>query len=71
MGSHALFEVVKCLLRFADWPYVVGGCGRLAGYFGSWLRGRGRVVSPDVVSFVQREQVDRLRVWAKESSSSR
>lgn len=42
-------------------PYLVGGLGIAAGYFGAWLRRSPRPADAELVAFIHREQGARLR----------
>jgi GT2 family glycosyltransferase len=64
LGNHPVFEVLKCARRTLERPYVVGAAMRLAGYAWAGLAGGGRGkegASADVVRFIRREQIDRVR----------
>ena len=59
-GNHPLFELAKCLLRIQEKPYLIGSCFRISGYIWAYFRKVQRAVPNDVVSFIRREQIDRL-----------
>lgn len=60
LGSHSLFEVIKCLGRMADKPRITGGIARLAGFtWACWTREK-RSVSKEFVRFVRSEQKQRM-----------
>ena len=63
-GYHPLFELVKCVSRVTDPPFLVGSIAWLVGYLNSTLRRSPRVVPPHVIAYFQREQKDRLLTWA-------
>lgn len=60
-GYHPLFEVVKCASRLKDPPVIVGAVAWWVGYCTACLQRRKRVVDPEVVSFIRREQMNRVR----------
>ena len=60
IGNHPLFEVLKCGYRCREYPFVVGGVMRLFGYSWSCCLRKERMVSPEFVRFVRREQMMRL-----------
>jgi poly-beta-1,6-N-acetyl-D-glucosamine synthase len=70
-GYHPLFELVKCVSRATDSPFLVGSAAWLVGYLNSALRRAPRVVPPHVVAYIQREQKDRLLTWAGLSRPNR
>ncbi len=60
LGYHPLFELVRCLYRIVDRPYVVGSVCRLLGYGWSALR-RDRIAVPDhAADYLRAEQMQRL-----------
>jgi glycosyltransferase involved in cell wall biosynthesis len=65
LGSHPLFEIVKCLKRVPEKPAVTGAISRLAGFCWSYVRKQPRSVPRDFVSFLRREQLDRLLAFSK------
>jgi len=61
IGSHPVFEVLKCMSRLNMQPYVLGAMWRLYGYITAWLRREKRPVSDDFVKYIQKEQIARIR----------
>jgi poly-beta-1,6-N-acetyl-D-glucosamine synthase len=61
VGSHPLFEIVKCIRRIKTKPFFVHSILRMYGYMQSWLQGSERVVPPEVMDFLRREQLSRIR----------
>lgn len=60
LGSHPVFEVIKCLGRMITKPLLTGGLARLAGFtWASWSREK-RSVSKEFVRFVRKEQQQRM-----------
>jgi glycosyltransferase involved in cell wall biosynthesis len=68
LGGHPLWQLCRAGFQMTRKPYVLGGLLVLAGYFGA-LAGRvERPVSPELVRFHRREQMQRLRraiLWAR------
>jgi glycosyltransferase involved in cell wall biosynthesis len=60
LGYHPLFEVLKCGYRCFEYPFVVGGIMRLAGYCSGCLSRRKRLLAPELVRFIRREQMRRI-----------
>jgi GT2 family glycosyltransferase len=60
VGSHPIFEVIKCTQRFNQKPYLIGGIIRLFGFYSSYLLKKNRIVSDDFIAFLRREQMNRL-----------
>lgn len=60
LGNHPLFEMAKCTYRCSERPYFLGAFLRFAGYTWCCLSRRKRNVSPELVRFIRREQLNRL-----------
>lgn len=60
LGSDPTFEVMKCLRRVHEKPYVVVALARLAGFIWPYICGEAREVPDEFVSFLRREQRERL-----------
>lgn len=60
LGSSALFEILKCLIRVRNRPYVLYAACRLAGFAAACLKREQRIVSREFVSYLQGEQRARL-----------
>ncbi len=61
LGYHPLFELAKCLGRLREPPVVLGAIAWWTGYAGRALARRPRVVPAELVAYLRREQMDRLR----------
>lgn len=61
VGSHPLFEIIKCVRRIKTKPFFVHSIFRMYGYMKSWLQSSERAVPPDVMDFLRREQLSRIR----------
>jgi glycosyltransferase involved in cell wall biosynthesis len=59
LGSHPLFEVAKIGKRITSRPYVLGALARLLGFVVAHASGE-RMVPPDVVRFLRKEELARL-----------
>jgi glycosyltransferase involved in cell wall biosynthesis len=68
-GSHPLFELMKCIRRARERPFVLGSIVRLAGY--SWwnLSYRAPLLGSDTANFIRREQVRKM--WQRASTNLR
>ncbi len=60
-GYHPLFMLARCLQRLNQRPYLLNAFAMLVGYAGAAVRRVPRQVPPDVVRFLRREQMMRLR----------
>lgn len=61
LGYHPLFQVAAGSYRMLHPPFVVGGLMMIGGYFWAWTKGVERKAPPDVIDYLRREQLDRLR----------
>jgi hypothetical protein len=62
MGSHPIFELVKCARRFRESPRVLGCMLRYAAFLWCYCVGEPRPVSGEFMEFLRKEQME--RVWA-------
>lgn len=62
-GSDALFEVLKCLQRVPEKPFLIGSSARLMGFFWSYIRRDQRPVSDEFVAFLRKEQKQKIRTF--------
>ena len=60
LGYYGLFEVLRCAIRLAEPPYVIGGLSRLVGYCWSWMKRDQPLLPSDTVRFLHREQRGKL-----------
>ena len=60
-GSYPGFEAVKCVRRFQDKPYVLGGLTRFVTFMWGYISRRPRPVPPAFATFLANEQKHRLR----------
>jgi glycosyltransferase involved in cell wall biosynthesis len=61
LGYHALFEFVKCCGKLHHRPFLFGAAAWWLGYCSAMLLRRQRIIPAELVAFVRREQVTRLR----------
>jgi hypothetical protein len=61
LGSHPMWELFRTAYQMTKKPYVVGALMLLAGYISAAVRRVERPVSPELVGFRRREQMERLR----------
>ncbi len=62
VGSHPLFEVVKCVRRIKGKPYIIGSLTRLAGYMIGYCKKEKRMVSSEFIKFLRQEQISRIKI---------
>lgn len=61
MGSHPAFELLKCVRRIPEHPFLFGAMARLLGFCTSSIRQEPKLVSQEFVSFLRNEQIERLK----------
>jgi poly-beta-1,6-N-acetyl-D-glucosamine synthase len=61
LGGHALWEAFRSIYQMARAPYLAAGTSLLAGYLWAAISRQPRPISPELVRFHRREQLDRLR----------
>ena len=72
LGNLLIWEVSRSVYQLKNSPLVVGGLMLLAGYLWSMARRVNRPVSPELVQFRQREQMQRLKkLMMRKRSSAR
>lgn len=59
-GYHPLFMFLKCAQRVFTKPYVVAGVGLMSGFVGGYLKGLPRVEDKALLTYVRRQQMNRL-----------
>ena len=63
LGGHPVWELCRTAYQMTRPPRVTGGLMLLAGYLSAMLRRVSRPVSPELVAFRRREQMQRLRAF--------
>jgi poly-beta-1,6-N-acetyl-D-glucosamine synthase len=69
LGYHPLFELLRCVYRIPERPYIIGSLCLTVGYLWAWLTRIEKAVPEDVVRYLQHEQVDRLRAMCRSGLS--
>jgi glycosyltransferase involved in cell wall biosynthesis len=65
IGNHPLWELCRVAYQITKRPLVLGGLMLMSGYAWSMIRRVQRPVSPELVRFYRREQMQRLRHFFK------
>ncbi|MGA2224630.1 MAG: glycosyltransferase family A protein [Syntrophobacteraceae bacterium] len=60
LGSHPVFEVVKCVARAAESPLLAGAAVRLLAFAWCSVRRRRRTISIEVMRRTRQEQINRI-----------
>ena len=61
LGYHALFHTMRCVYRLFEKPYIIGSLFELASFFYSRLMHRQTKLPDDVVSYLRKEQMQRIK----------
>ncbi len=61
VGNHPIWELFRTFYQMSKPPFVFGALALVSGYAWSLVRRAERPLSPDVVVFARREQMQRLR----------
>jgi glycosyltransferase involved in cell wall biosynthesis len=61
LGYHPMFELLKCMGRITEPPFLAGAIARFLGYCFATLQKRPCLLPPDLKAFVRLEQMQRLR----------
>jgi len=68
VGNHPLWQLFRTFYQMSQRPLVVGGLALGAGYAWSFVRRVEAPVPRDLVSFVRREQMQRLGKFLRGST---
>ena len=71
VGYHPSFEVVKCLSRIGDAPWVVGSFAWWCGYVSGWVTRKKSIVPEPVRQYLRHEQILRMKQVFIRSKHSR
>jgi len=63
LGYHPLFQLLSCLYRIFDRPYLIGSALALLGYGWSHVRGYPRAIPDEVIHFLRAEQRARMTLF--------
>jgi glycosyltransferase involved in cell wall biosynthesis len=70
VGNHPLWELFRTFYQMRHRPFVIGGLALGSGYGWSLVGGAKTALSPELVAFVRREQMQRLkRIFTRKSRS--
>jgi poly-beta-1,6-N-acetyl-D-glucosamine synthase len=61
LGGHPLWQVFRSFYQMTKRPYLLGGSLLFLGYFWASVNGTERVVSKELMTFNQKEQMQRLK----------
>lgn len=61
IGNHPAWELFRAVYQMTKRPFIIGGLMIVSGYGWAAVRRAERPVSPELVAFQQREQIERLK----------
>jgi poly-beta-1,6-N-acetyl-D-glucosamine synthase len=61
LGGHPVWQIFRSVYQMKNRPYLIGGVLILSGYLWEMVRKVKRPVSPEMVAFLRKEQMQRLR----------
>jgi biofilm PGA synthesis N-glycosyltransferase PgaC len=64
IGYHPIFEIARTVKYLIQKPYILGALLTMAGYLSAWVRRMERPVSDELIDFLHREQLGRLKTLA-------
>jgi glycosyltransferase involved in cell wall biosynthesis len=64
-GTHPLFEIIKCIYRVIERPYILCSILRACGYFWASLFMKRRHIPKEVMQFLRQEQMHKLISFSK------
>ncbi len=65
LGGHPVWELFRAVYQMSKRPWIIGGCLIFFGYFSSLMTRAARPISPELLRFRRREQMERLRMFLK------
>lgn len=70
LGYHPLFLAAKCIFRLGERPLILSGLLRGAGFVWAILRGDKPLTPPELVAFIQKDQLRRLNPFDRRKLST-
>jgi hypothetical protein len=61
IGSHPIFEILKCIYRITGKPYLIGALLRMSGFIWAYCEREDRIVDNDFIMFLRAEQMGRVK----------
>lgn len=60
IGNHPLYQIIKCVHRVDEKPYIIASIVRMAAYIWAYVKREERGVSDDFIKYYRREQFKRI-----------
>ena len=61
LGGHPVWQFFRAIYQMTRRPLAIGGLALLAGYLWAWMHRMDRPVSPELMAFRKREEMQRLK----------
>jgi glycosyltransferase involved in cell wall biosynthesis len=68
LGSHPLWQVLRCTNQMRKKPYIIGGALTMAGYCFSAIRREPKSITGEMLRFRRRDQITRIRTILSKGS---
>jgi glycosyltransferase involved in cell wall biosynthesis len=65
LGGHPLWEFFRVIYQMTKKPLLLGGLALLTGYFWAFMSRMSRPVSPELIKFHRKEQMEKLKLIFK------
>lgn len=69
LGNHPLWEMFRTFYQMSKRPYIIGGSLLLFGYAWAGSKRTKRPISQELISFIRKEQMDRLKTFLRKLTS--
>lgn len=69
LGGHPLWQIFRVLYQMSKRPYIIGGVCLLLGYTWAGLTGVERPISKELMEFIRKEQMQRLKAFFQKMTS--
>ena len=69
LGNHPVWEIFRTLYQTTKKPYFIGGSYLISGYLWAALNREERPISNELVQFIRKEQMQRLKVLFRKFTS--
>jgi hypothetical protein len=71
LGNHPLWEVLRTFYQMTKKPYVIGGSFLFFGFAWAGLKGVERPISKELMDFIRKEQMQRLKYFLQKCIGAR
>jgi len=61
LGYHPIYSIVKFIYRIKEKPFFLSSLSRLSGYFFAYIQGESRDLPEEVIKYLRKEQMHRVK----------